>query len=545
MDSYLKGPTSVTLLNTTIGVFFRELAERYADQPAIVDERLDCRWTYRTLAQRVDLWCGRLASRQLQPGDRIALLCENNADWIAIWLACATSGIVLVSLNLAISQAQIEQRIRDTGARYLLASRHALTVTGLAGHHASSTRESRDTIQVLATDRRRSAARIHTHRGNETPAEMAQSPCMICFSSGTTGAAKPIVLSHGNLLNNAMLVGEALNYQPGQTVCCLFPYLVAGGAVIGVLGVLAKGATIACPPPGANRNALIASLDRLRPDHLMASPRIAEMIFSQPPTPGGFTGHLKSVGMGSTTCLPRFVNRLLDDFAVSSVALIYGMTETSPVTFLHVMSNHVDGDQLSVGRLLPHLEAKIADPTGRTTPTGTVGELWVRGHAVMIGYLDDPDRTAAMIDPDGWLHTGDLAHIDDDGRCFVLGRKSECLHTLAGPVHPHVMERVFLRHRQVDNAQVVALPDGDCCAWVKLTQESRMTRRQMLAYYHTHADDLPPIARVHIVESFPLNETGKIRRNELAERSLRARKRRLASDRLGGRCRPTPTQRSA
>jgi fatty-acyl-CoA synthase len=522
MESRLRQPLRQALPETTIGECFAELALRHSDRIAIVDDRLGCRWTYRDLALRVAEWRTHLTGLKLGANNRVALLCENSAEWVSVWLACTSAGVTVVSLNLALNATEVRTRVRRLNVSHVFASDFALASTGLPGPASALDERSATTIHILSrADLLGAEASTPTDSApseNDTlPKPGPHSPCLICFSSGTTGHAKAIVLTHRNLLANAALVGNALGYRAGDTVLCLFPYLVAGGAVIGVLGVLARGATIVCPPIGRQRATLVEALDRHCPNRLMGSPRLIEIIFDGARRTDPFVGKLATIGMGSTLCLPKFVNRLLDEFSIPGISLIYGMSETSPVTFLHTIDTPVGSDTVPVGHLLPGLEAKVIDDSGNVVKRGIDGELCVRGHAVMTGYCDDIEATRRTIDADGWLHTGDIAHFDDAGLCVVSGRQSECIRFRAHALHPHVLERVFLHHPFVENAQVVALPDGRCGAWVKPIAGSRLSRRALLEYYRTHRGSLPPIEHVRPVPSFPLNETGKIQRSSIAE----------------------------
>lgn len=539
MDSQLGQPLRQPVPEITIGACFDELARTHADRIAVVDDRFGCRWTYRDLAHRVGEWRTHFAALNLTANQRIALLCENSAEWVSVWLACASAGVTVVSLNLTLDAIELKARIRRLNVSHVLASEFALASTGLT-RPAATAQDERASSSIRILPRADICGAEACDPTEPVPSQVGawpqpdpHSPCLICFSSGTTGRAKAIELTHRNLLSNALLVGDALRYRAGDTVMCLFPYLVAGGAVIGVFAVLARGATIVCPPTARNRDTLVEAIDRHRPNRLMGSPRLIEILFEGASKADPFVAELESIGMGSTPCLPKFVNRLLADFSIPGISLIYGMSETSPVTFVHTISTPVNGDTVPVGHLLPGLEAKIVDGAGNVTRRGVDGELCVRGHAVMAGYCDDIEATRRTIDADGWLHTGDIARFDDDGLCFVSGRQSECIRFGTTSLHPHVLERVFLHHPAVENAQVVALPDGRCGAWVKPATGSRLTRHALLAYYRKHRGDLPSIEQVRPVPNFPLNETGKIQRSCIAEHMAKqvARRRQLRSSR--------------
>lgn len=516
MDSYLQRPPSLPVLETTIGDYLLSRIRQYSQALAIVDDGAPCRWTYGELGEHIGRWREYLRRLDLRRGQRIALLGGNGAEWVAVFLACIFEGVVVVSLNPNLAADVILERMRMTGACLAFASAHSLESLKLRG--ARPVEESIPGMSLRAIElsiESRTVATNEQQGGTVHP----RAACLICFSSGTTGVAKAITLTHRNLLNNAVLVGRALRYQPCQSVLSLFPFFVAGGLVIGVLAVLAQGAFIICPRSIKACGSIADTLNEYAPDYFLASPRVVEQVFDGSKRCPDFLAQVKCIGMGSTPCLPKFINTLLLEFKVPCVSLIYGMTETSPVTFMHAVTEPVAGDIAPVGYLIPNLEAKIVDDEGDIVPFGASGELCVRGHAVMAGYWGDPAATAATIDAAGWLKTGDLAHFGRDGACYVHGRKSEQYESEFGRIHPSLIERVFLKHRCVQNAQVVCLSDGRFIAWIKQERGSTVTPEQLADYYRAESKALPPISHIGLIDAYPLNDTGKVERAILVERA--------------------------
>lgn len=517
MNSYLYQPASVPVLETTIGEYLQRCVRQYTRDMAVIDDAASCQWTYGALSQRVEEWRLRLRDMRVRSGQRVALMAENGAEWIAAFLACVCDGIVVVGMSTGLDAETVRERMHVTGARYLLTRSDLLESPRfrLAPHSATC-----ESFQVLECLDMRA---VEHAKGTLAEATLhARSPCMICFSSGTTGAAKAITLTHRNLINNAVLVGEALHYRPGLSVLSLFPFFVAGGTVIGVLAALAFGASIICPRSIKAREVVVEALNDHKPDCFLASPRLVEQVFDGAEQHLKFLRTLNSIGMGSTPCVPKFINRLLLRFRVPSVSLIYGMTETGPVTFVHTVAKPLDSEIAPVGRLMPNLEAKVIDDDGQIVPLGVAGELCIKGHATMAGYWNNPQATQAMIDAAGWLRTGDLAHFNEQGLCYVHGRKSDQIESDGCRLHPSVLERVFLAHHGVQNAQVVCLPDRRLAAWIKPEPNSCTTSEDLAAYYAARARMLPAISYIRIVEGYPLNDTGKVQRTVIVEQTSAA-----------------------
>jgi fatty-acyl-CoA synthase len=512
MDSYLDRSSSFSRLETTLDEFLRQPIRDHAADLALVDDQLGHRWTFADLESSIDEWRSHLKNSGCRRGDRIALLAENGADWVSIFLASVSEGIVVVSLDPALSGQSIRERMRLTGARHLFASGPVLTPVDLPAGFVAYGWVADTSIQRIVA--------------NVDPAEPApqtfpelrdagtNAACMICFSSGTTGPAKAVTLTHANLLNNMYLIGDLLGYQVGHRVMSLFPFFVAGGTVMGILAVLARGATIVCAPPAPQ---IVQALNRHRPHYLMASPRLVEQLFEKTHGDLAFLDHLHRIGMGSTPSSPKFINGLMRDRAIRTVFLLYGMTETSPVTFIHAVTEPMAGDVVPMGKLVDGLQAKLVDGNGQNITHDELGELYIRGHATMAGYWNDRAATERMIDADDWLHTGDLVRADADGNWYFVGRKSEQIEHRGRMLHPSVMERVFLRHEDVCIAQVVALSDRRLAAWVKPNPGAVVTPEGLMSYYRVASAGLPSINCIRLVDSFPLNATGKIQRSVIAD----------------------------
>jgi fatty-acyl-CoA synthase len=539
--SYVHGASDIPFIGDTIGVHFDRIAERFADRDALIVAHQRIRWTYRELKERVDAFAAGLLALGLSRGDRIGVWAPNNAEWVITQFATAKIGLILVNINPAYRVSELEYALNKAGCVALVTAAQykssdylamlcelapELAAAAPGGLHAARLPELRliitignepapgmlrfDDVPGLArdTERRRLAA-----LGEELQFD---DPINIQFTSGTTGFPKGATLSHHNILNNGLFIAGAMKLTEHDRVCIPVPLYHCFGMVIGNLGCLTHGSAMVYPSEGFDP---LATLEAIAAERCTAVYGVPTMFIAEMDHPDFAKFDLSSLRTGmmaGSPCPIEVMKRAFSLMHLSEVVIGYGMTETSPASFASATDDPIERRVSTVGRILPHVEAKVIDAEGRIVPRGAAGELLTRGYLVMLGYWNDEEKTGEAIDAAGWMHTGDLAMIDDEGYCNIVGRIKDMVIRGGENVYPREIEEFLYRHPKVQDVQVIGIPDPrygeELCAWVRLRDGESASVEEIRAFCQGQIAHYKVPRYVKFVDAFPMTVTGKIQK---------------------------------
>jgi len=528
--SYSSGESATALLGDTIGGNFDATVRAFGDREALVDRAAGRRWTYAELAADVDALALGLLETGIGKGDRVGIWAPNCAEWTLTQYATAKIGAILVNINPAYRTRELEFVINQSGTQLLVAAEKVKT-SDYAGMIAEVRPRCPGLTDVVLLGSSRWQSMLDDGRRLDRGAldliELdIDDPINIQYTSGTTGFPKGATLSHHNILNNGFFVGELCNYTEADRICIPVPFYHCFGMVMGNLAATSHGACMVIPSPTFDP---VAALEAVQAEHCTSLYGVPTMFIAELSAPGFDDYDLSSLRTGimaGSPCPVEVMKQVIERMSMTEVGICYGMTETSPVSTQTRADDSLDRRVSTVGRVGPHLEVKVIDPaTGRTAPRGVPGELCTRGYSVMLGYWEQPDKTAEAIDSAHWMHTGDLAVMDDEGYLAITGRIKDMVIRGGENVYPREIEEFLYTHPDILDAQVIGVPDArygeELMAWVRLrpgaaalTAESlRKFCRGQLAHYK-----IPRY--VHIVDDFPMTVTGKVRKVEMRERSV-------------------------
>jgi fatty-acyl-CoA synthase len=539
--SYVHGASDRPFIGDTIGVHFDRIVERFADSDALIVRHQQVRWTYRELKERVDGFAAGLLALGLKRGDRVGVWSPNNAEWVVTQFATAKAGLILVNINPAYRLAELEYALNKAGCVALITATQFKTSDYLAmlrelapelamaspgNLHASRLPGLRLVITigegngpgVLRFEDVSGLGRDAKQHRLAALAEELQfdDPINIQFTSGTTGFPKGAALSHHNILNNGFFLGEAMKFTERDRVCIPVPLYHCFGMVIGNLGCMTHGAAMVYPSEGFDPLATLETIEAERCTAVYGVPTmfIAEM--DHPDFAKFDLTSLRSGIMAGSPCPIEVMRRAVELMHVSEIVIGYGMTETSPASFVSSTEDPLERRVSTVGRAMPHVEAKVVDAEGRIVPLGTAGELLTRGYLVMLGYWDDEEKTREAIDPAGWMHTGDLATIDAEGYCNIVGRIKDMVIRGGENVYPREIEEFLYRHPKIQDVQVIGVPDPrygeELCAWVRLRDGETATPEEIRTFCQGQIAHYKVPRHVKFVDGFPMTVTGKIQK---------------------------------
>jgi fatty-acyl-CoA synthase len=533
MESYDAGPTGTPILEETIGANFERTVARHPDVEALVDVAQDLRFTYAELDTEVNLVARGLMARGIEQGDRVGMWAPNCAEWAIVQYATAKIGAILVNINPAYRTHELAYVLNQSGVRTLIAATAFKT-----SDYRSMVAEVRPDAAALAevvflgTDdwvRLRDGAEAVAP--DELTARMATltntDPINIQYTSGTTGFPKGATLSHRNILNNGYLTTDLINVGPDDRLCIPVPFYHCFAMVLGNLGCTTHGATMVIPAPGFDPGLTLAAIESERCTSVYGVPTMFVAMLGHPDLTRRDLSSLRTGLMGGAVCPVEVMKRGTVELNMTEVACVYGMTETSPVSCQTLIDDDLERRTSSIGRAHPHVEIKIVDPdTGAVVERGEPGEFCTRGYSVMLGYWEDDEKTSEAIDSEGWMHTGDLAVMREDGYCNVVGRIKDMVIRGGENVYPRELEEFLYTHPDIEDAQVIGVPDPkygeETCAWIRMkpgrapldAEAVRAFAAGKLAHYK-----IPRY--VHVVDEFPMTVTGKVRKVEMREVSVR------------------------
>ena len=530
--SYAAGPTDVPLLEQTIGANFEQTVAARPDAEALVEVATGRRWTWAELARDVDALARGLMAAGLQRGDRLGVWAPNCAEWTITQYATATVGVVLVNVNPAYRTHELAYAVNQSGLRMLVAtssfktSDYRAMVAEVRGQCPTLER-----VVLLDTDDWGELIAQGTAVGDEELAERAASlrpedPINIQYTSGTTGYPKGATLSHRNILNNGFFVTETIGFTDADRLCIPVPFYHCFGMVMGNLGCTTHGATMVIPAPGFDPETTLRTIEEERCTAVYGVPTMFIAMQHHPSFAERDLSSLRTGIMAGSICPVEVMKRCVSEMHMEQASIAYGMTETSPVSCQTLADDDLERRTETIGRVHPHVEIKVVDPvTGETLPRGATGELCTRGYSVMLGYWEQPEKTAEVIDRARWMHTGDLAVMDDEGYLNITGRIKDMVIRGGENVYPREIEEFLYTHPDVVDAQVIGVPDErygeELCAWVVLREGAAPLTADTLREFATGKLAHYKIPRyVLVVDEFPMTVTGKVRKVEMREKSV-------------------------
>ncbi len=529
LPSYSHGTSETPLLGDTIGANFARTAARLPDRPALVSRHQDVRLTYAELEREVDAAAAGLLRFGIRAGDRVGIWAPNCAEWVIVQYATAKVGAILVNVNPAYRTHELEYVLRQSGVRLLFSasafktSDYAAMIDEVAGAVQTLERtvfvDRPDWGEFCAgePDRDAIASRM---------AELSfDDPINIQYTSGTTGFPKGATLSHHNILNNGFFVTELIDVTERDVTCLPVPFYHCFGMVMGNLGTLARGGSVVIPAPSFEPRATLEAVAAEGVTSLYGVPTMFIAMLGHEDFESFDLSSLRTGIMAGSPCPIEVMKKVVDRMHMSEVAICYGMTETSPVSTQTRVDDPLERRVGTVGRVGPHVEVKVVDPeSGRVVERGTPGELCTRGYSVMLGYWEDPERTAEAIDPAGWMHTGDLATMDDDGYLNIVGRSKDMIIRGGENVYPREIEEFLHTHEAIADVQVIGVPDErygeELCAWVVVNPGADLDEDAVRDYCRKRMAHFKVPRYVMFVDQFPMTITGKVQKFKMREESV-------------------------
>ncbi len=531
-DSYASGTSDVPLLGRTIGADLRRTVERFGDVEALVDCPAGRRWTYAELGADVEAVAAGLIANGIAKGDRVGIWSPNCAEWVLLQYATASVGAILVTINPAYRTHELAFVLRQSGIRLLVSATTFKTsdYRTMIGEIAGACSELERTVFIGTdswddlVDAGRSVSPVTL---DERMASLSfDDPINLQYTSGTTGFPKGATLTHHNILNNGFFVGEGIHYTEHDRVCLPVPFYHCFGMVMGNLGCTSHGATIVIPAPGFDPVATLQAVAAERCTSLYGVPTMFIAMLDHPQFGHHDLSSLRTGIMAGSPCPVEVMKRVVAEMNMTEVSICYGMTETSPVSTQTRSDDSVDRRVSTVGRVMPHVEIKVIDPdSGLTLPRNQPGELCTRGYSVMLGYWNEPAKTAEAIDASRWMHTGDIAIMDTDGYVNIVGRIKDLVIRGGENVYPREVEEFLYAHPAVADVQVIGVPDDrygeELMAWIRMRDgETPLTVADVRAYCAGRLAHYKVPRYVHIVDEFPMTVTGKVRKIEMRETAI-------------------------
>jgi fatty-acyl-CoA synthase len=531
--SYRSGTSDLPLLGETIGQTLERVAAAHGEREALVDLPSARRWTYAELDAEVGRVARGLLHLGLDKGDRAAIWAPNYPEWVLMQYATAKVGVILVNVNPAYRSHELAYVLEQSGARLLVSA-----IAHKTSDYRAMVEEVRDRCPALehvvwigdATwdALTAGAEQVPAEALTERAAQLSfDDPINIQYTSGTTGFPKGATLSHHNILNNGLFVGELCGYTEADRICVPVPFYHCFGMVMGNLGALTHGSCVVIPAPSFEPVATLTAVADERCTSLYGVPTmfIAEMAAE------GFADYdvssLRTGIMAGSPCPVEVMKRVISEMGMTEVMICYGMTETSPVSSQTRADDDLERRVSTVGRVHPHLEIKIIDPaTGLTVPEGTPGELCTRGYSVMLGYWEQPDKTAEAIDAARWMHTGDLATMDSAGYVRIVGRIKDLVIRGGENIYPREIEEFLYTHPDVADVQVVGVPDPkygeEVLAAVRLRAGASISEEELREFCRGKVAHYKVPRYVRFVDEFPMTVTGKVQKYKMREEAVSA-----------------------
>jgi len=536
--SYVSGSSSHPLIGETIGNCFERSAEKWSEREALVVRQQNVRYTYAQLKQRVDALAMGLLKLGMHPGDRIGIWSPNNTEWVLLQFASAKIGLILVCINPAYRSYELSYALKKVGCKALVMAPHFRSNDYVKMMYELAPELERDEIGSLLSvglpdlryviliggDRRTGMLPFDDVSALGGAAERARmeelalslqfdDPINIQFTSGTTGSPKGATLTHHNLLNNGFFVGEAMRMTEQDRLCIPVPLYHCFGLTMSNLNCVIHGSTMVFPSEWFDP---LAVLETVEAERCTAIQGVPAMFIAELEHPEFKRFNLKSLRTGimaGAPCPIEVMRRCVEQMNLREVTIAYGMTETSPVSFQSAVDDPMERRVSTVGRVQPHIEVKLIDREGRVVPRGTAGEILTRGYCVMLGYWGDPQLTSEAVDQAGWMHTGDMGVLDEEGFCNIVGRIKDMVIRGGENIYPREIEEFLYSHPAVEAVQVFGVPDpkyGEVlCAWIKKRAGTTVDEESIRSFCKERIAHYKVPRYVMFVEDFPMTVTGK------------------------------------
>ncbi|MGH3459172.1 AMP-binding protein [Aeromicrobium sp.] len=521
------GPTNEPLLEETIGANFAHAVDEHGDREALVDHAGRRRWTYTELARDVETCALGLAALGVTNGDRVGIWAPNCPEWVLVQYATARLGAICVNINPAYRSHELGFVMKQSGLRTIVAVPEfkGSSYTDMIEDVRGDCPDLQDVVLIgeqTWDDLMTAGASGDVDALREIESTLtADDPINIQYTSGTTGFPKGATLSHRNILNNGYQVGELIDYTEHDRICIPVPFYHCFGMVMGNLAATSHGAAMVIPASAFDPVATLDAVATEKCTSLYGVPTMFIAMLNEPGFDDLDLSALRTGIMAGSPCPVEVMKQVITRMGIEDVSICYGMTETSPVSMQTRTDDSVERRVSTVGRVHPHLEVKIVDPaTGETLPRGETGEFCTRGYSVMLGYWDEPQKTAEAIDDDHWMHTGDLAVMDDEGYVNITGRIKDMVIRGGENIYPREIEEFLLTHDDVLDAQVIGVPDErygeELMAWLRMREGAEPLDAEAIREFCSGKLAHYKIPRyVHVVDDFPMTVTGKVRKVEM------------------------------
>ena len=539
--SYVHGAATTPLIGDTIGAHLDRVAALSPDADALVVRQQGIRWTYRQFRDEANKVAAGLIALGLKPGDRIGIWSQNNAEWVLTQFATAKAGLILVNINPAYRTHELEYALNKVGCKALIlassfkSSDYIAMIRDVAPEldHAEPGRLDAHKVPSLRTVIRMGADRTpgmlnfgdiaaaareeHFARLDELKDVLQFDDAInIQFTSGTTGNPKGATLTHHNILNNGFFIGEAMRLTEHDRLCIPVPFYHCFGMVLGNLACVTHHACMVIPGEGFEPEAVLTAVQEERCTGLHGVPTMFIAVLNHPRFKEFDLSTLRTGIMAGSPCPIEVMKRVAGEMNMREITIAYGMTETSPVSFQSSVDDPLEKRVATVGRIQPHLEVKIVDVEGRIVPVGTPGELLTRGYSVMREYWGDEERTREAIDASRWMHTGDLAVLDEDGYCNIVGRIKDMVIRGGENIYPREIEEFLYTHPKIADVQVFGVPDErygeQLCAWINIQEGETLTEQEVVEFCRDRIAHYKVPRHIRFVEAFPMTVTGKIQK---------------------------------
>ncbi|WP_328530634.1 AMP-binding protein [Nocardioides sp. NBC_00368] len=529
-DSYAAGETATPLLEETIGASFDRTVARFGDREALVEVATGRRWTYAEMSRDVDALAVGLRKAGIAKGDRVGIWAPNCAEWTLTQVATAKIGAILVNINPAYRTHELAYALTQAGIRLLISAPDFKT-SDYRSMVAQVSGNCPDLERTVFIGDPEWAALLEAGAGEAlsdhvTDELSPEDPINIQYTSGTTGYPKGATLSHRNILNNGYFTTETIGFTEHDRLAIPVPFYHCFGMVMGNLGCITHGATMVIPGQAFDPAATLKAVQDERCTAVYGVPTMFIAMQNHPDFATYDLSTLRTGIMAGSPCPVEVMKRCVNEMHMSEVSIAYGMTETSPVSTQTRRDDDLEHRTATVGRVHPHVEVRIVDPTtAAVLPRGEAGELQTRGYSVMLGYWADEEKTRAAVDEEGWMHTGDLAVMNPDGYCNIVGRIKDMVIRGGENIYPREIEEFLYTHPDIEDVQVIGVPDEtygeELCAWVRLRPGAeRMTAETLEAYATGKLAHYKIPRYVLVVEEFPMTVTGKVRKVEMREKTV-------------------------
>lgn len=545
--AHVVGAEDDILMEKTINAALDEAAAKWPDQEAVVSAHQGIRFTYSELKTKAEEVAAGLRALGVKKGDRVGIWSPNYIEWTLTMFASSKIGAILVNVNPAYRPSELEFVLVNVGISVLVTpesyktSEYAKMVETLAPEIKSNSEgmpiksanlpDLRHVVLIDKTPRpgwvsfnslaeNVSAEEISAVRAIE-PTLDCNDPINIQFTSGTTGLPKGATLSHRNILNNGYYVGKCIGLTAGDRLCIPVPLYHCFGMVMGNLGCLNHGAAMIYPAPTFDPGATLQTLQDEKCTGLYGVPTMFIAQLAHPDFKSFDLSSMRTGCMAGSPCPVETMKQVVGDMNMGDVTIAYGMTETSPVSFQSTPDDPIERRVSTLGKVLPHLECKVVGENGETLPVDTPGELCTKGYSVMIGYWGDEEKTKSVIDEYGWMHTGDLATIDEEGYGNIVGRIKDMIIRGGENIYPREIEEFLFSHSAVNDVAILGVPDEkfgeEVCAWIQLKPGKTASADELKGFCKGKIAHYKVPRYIEIVEEFPMTVTGKIRKVEIRQ----------------------------